>query len=439
MNPFERTFGPSADSIESSDTMDVRSTQAGIVSQQIASHATLDQSIDSSDSKEIAERISSYKERFSSKPEQKRPASKKLVLGQYNDIAPMVCEKTGIVYALLFPAVPGKTLETISPFASYKTCRSLVQEGAAYLARLSNQQLAGIFLTMADHYDLLRTSGAATAASSNALLRTVDKSKLIDALLMIETWINSSNAQWIAKLSLIPTPEIIEKGLNYRFTGWLQSAVDCVYKPDRESYEDAVSLKRTISVPSVAAARKEAAQAKKEFNAWKKGAKDNINTLYTGKVISLKLKTYLTAILDEKTIESASEETINLLALKLSGLNNEDASELAESIKGYWKLFAKKSEADILDEEGFGPSFASQPVGSSLERSTEPKPNHPKHPNNPESSDSSDSIESIESIDSVDSVDSIKNDNPVQVGGRLSFKDRIALLKASKRQENDNV
>lgn len=438
MNPFEKTFGRSSHSIESIDS-GVRSTQAGIVS------AIPDQSIDSSpetkdDSKEIAERISSYKERFNHKPEQKRPASKKIVLGQYNDIAPMVCEKTGIVYALLFPAVPGKTLETISPFASYKTCRSLVQEGAPYLARLSNQQLAGIFLTMADHYDLLRTSGAATAASSNALLRTVDKSKLIDALLMIETWINSSNAQWIAKLSLIPTPEIIEKGLNYRFTGWLQSAVDCVYKPDRESYEDALTIKRTISVPSVAAARKEAAQAKREFNTWKKGAKDNINTLYTSKIISIKLKTYLTAILDEKTIESASEETINLLAMKLSGLNNEDASELAESIKGYWKLFAKKSEADILDDEGFGPSFASQPVGSSLvdsaERSTEPKPNHPK------SSDSSESIESIDSIDppeSAESAESIKNDNPVQVGGRLSFKDRIALLKASKRQENNNV
>lgn len=297
--------------------------------------------------------------------------SKRIMLGKRTDIIPAVCSATGAAFGLLAPSVLNKTVEWDSPFASYDVCRGIVQEGPELLNKQDASILSALFITMASHYGLLRAWPSATGAEKNALLRTAERAQIIDALLFIETCVNNNNAQWLPALSLIPDTQEQTIGLAPRFAGWLKAVSVSFFTPDVRSYEEATAVRRTISVkkaPKTTNVNATQVAAKKAFKEWKKQAKGDIGTLFTSKFISLKLKNYLLSLLSEEALEAADGAFIGLLCAKLNDIPSVLAEQLALQINKFHKSFSVNLDLEALEAEdsGFGPSFASMPIGSTL-------------------------------------------------------------------------
>ena len=385
--------------------------------------------------KDILEKIAAYKsERFNKKGPK---FSRRIVLGAHNDILPLTCEETGIVYAMMMPAVAGKGLSFHSPFSSVKNCRAMAQEGAEYLRRLDAQILSGILITLADNYSLFRFQPSDSGAQKNALLRTVDREVLIDAILLIEDWVNSGNAQWLPKLSLILDARTMQTGLNARIREWLRTVVDAIHTPDTESYESALTVHRTISAPTVSKAKKEAIAVRKEFRSWKKEAKEDISDLFKAKKISFKLKTYLTAVLTEENIAAADAGTIALMAMKLDDIDDASAASLAKDIQ-YFHSKLQNPATDNWDSEEA--SFSSMAPGVYAQEQEPPQRQTISSPSpsssNSSSSNSSSSPSSSPSKDSNSSKDSpspskesTKEDSSTKEEKPLSFTERLLLKK----------
>jgi hypothetical protein len=322
---------------------------------------------------EVLQRISAYK--ATRRPAQNKTFSKRIVLGAQTDILPLTCSESGIVYALMLPAVAGKGLEFNSPFSSYKNCRMMAQEGFSYLSKLDSQILSGILLILADNYSLFRFAPTDSGVQKNALLRTVDRELLIDAIILIENWANTTSCMYWPKLSIILDAHTAELGLSARMREWLKLVVESIYTPDT-SPEESITVKKT---PTVSKAKKELVSVRKDFRDWKREAKQDILLLATENKISQKLKTYLLAVLTEDNIAAADSGTIDLMAQKLTQLGDTVASELADQITYFHSKLAV-STTD-WDEPESQPLFSSQPVGSSLSEQTdkpEDKESEPK-------------------------------------------------------------
>lgn len=312
----------------------------------------------------ILEKIKGYK--WARPQGRKNKLSSRLVLGHHSEIQAAVCEATGIVYGIIMPVIPGGAFLVESPFASYSNCRGMAQKGRDYLNQQSNQILAGILITLAENYSFLSYPLAATGASKNALLRMADKDTLIDAIILIEEWVNTNNSFYLPKLSLSTDADSDMDGklvnMNDRLRRWMSTCVDCIYKPDRRSYEEVTAIKRTISVPTVSKARRakaaEKAQLNKDFKAWKAKAKDDIVDLFKNKIISLKLKTYFLAIIKDLDKGELDPAMIELMGGKLQQLDSPMAKDLGTSLISFQNRFSSEEETEDdleTDFESSGP------------------------------------------------------------------------------------
>ena len=366
---------------------------------------------------EINDRISKRPASLVSYNSKRQKFSKRINLANSNEHVAAVCDYTGAVVAITFPAIPGRVFSYSSPLADLRNARGLAQEGKDYLRKLDVQSTAAVLITLANDYDLFRYQPSDSGAQKNAILRTVAKDILIDSILFIEEFVNSGNYQWLPKLSLILNDEVIQGGIQHRMLEWLKVSLEVVYKPDEEPYEEAMTKgmlesKKYAYKPVTNSATKRAAIAlNKDFRQWKKEAKDIVIGMADSKRISLKLKTMLITLVAEQNLMLADTSMIELICERLTQLDYQPAKTLADNMRMFrLKLqISEPSEFDKPVEDTFG----SQPVGSAIQPINKAEDN--------EFATSSIPVVSI----------------PVSPApATLSFKERIALLKAQQAAAN---
>lgn len=336
-----------------------------------------------------------------------------------------VCDITGAVVAVTFPRIKNKVFSYISPLSILANCRGIAQEGKDYMRRLDTQTVAAIFITLAEHYDLLRSQPSDSGAQKNAILRTVAKDILIDGILMIEDFVHSTNCAFIPKLSIIFTTDIEQNGVQARFQSWASVAMEAIKKPDLEEYD---GRKKRHTIPySVSQTKKATVAFNKEFRAWKTEAKQTILSMYSAKQISPKLKEFLVAVTSNDNLMHADPAAIDLLCVKLNQLNLESAAKLAIKIMSFKsKLDDMNDSSDWLDEME---SFSAQKVGSSLEQPKAKAVSSP-NPSANESANPSDSTDFPAINDSADSTNETAHAAP----SGMSFIERLKAKKAAEKQ-----
>lgn len=375
---------------------------------------------------EILERIKAYKAQMLRSKAQKK-LSNRVVLGAHHDIQALVCAKTGAAYGLLMPSIKGFAMEFDSPFASYKNCRGLAQQGAGFLRMQNAQILAAILITLAENYNLLSYRPTDTGAQKNAVLRMAERDTMIDAILLLESWVNTGNCSYLPRLSLLLDAE--PNNMEHRMRGWLSSCVDAIYKPDRTSYEEAVTIKRSIEVKTTAAAARAKLALKKEYRAWKKMAKEHINSLFSQKFVSLKLKTYFLAMIQDEAILGIDPAVIDIMGNRLQQMNSPMANVLGMNLLSFHRKLTEAESEDVYDNPQL---FASQPLGSSLEESKEETEDDAFEPLN------SDNIvakpSALQNNPQNNPQNSLQKEN-LAIEKPLSFTERLLLKKAQQKLE----
>lgn len=364
----------------------------------------------SSASEDTINRISTRKAAHFKPSSSKQRFSKRINLSASHEHIAAVCDYTGAVVAITFPAIPGKVFSYSSPLADLRNARGLAQEGTSYLRKLDIQTVAAILITLADDYLLFRYQPSDSGAQKNAILRTVAKDILIDAIIFIEDFINSNNCGWVPKLSLILSNEIMQSGVQHRMSEWLKVSLDAVHKPDTESYEEATAVRRTISKPASTASTKRAEVAlQKDFRQWKRDSKEIIISLAASSTISAKLKGFLLTLISDQNLMLADSSMIELICEKLRQIEDSRAVILSNNIIAY-----RVKLASVEDNEFDAPTkdtFASKPVGSAIQ----PLPE-------------------VEDNEFAPALAAPTISVPaVSEAPKLSFKERIALIKAQQQ------
>lgn len=388
---------------------------------------------------EILERIKAYKAQPLRSKAQKK-LSNRVVLGAHHDIQALVCAKTGAAYGLLMPSIKGFALEFDSPFASYENCRGLAQQGAGFLRMQNAQILAAILITLAENYNLLSYRPSDSGAQKNAVLRMAERDTMIDAILLLESWVNTGNCSYLPRLSLLLDAE--PNNMEHRMRGWLSSCVDAIYKPDRTSYEEAITVKRSIEVKTTAAAARAKLALKKEYKAWKKMAKEHINSLFSQKLVSLKLKTYFLAMIQDEAILEVDPNVIDIMGNRLQQMDSPMANALGMNLLSFHRQLTEAESEDVYDNPRL---FASQPLGSSLETEKEEAEDDAFEPlssdnivakpsalqNNPQNGQSNDPQNSLQKENPT--VGNSVAEKPAEKP--LSFTERLLLKKAQQKLE----
>lgn len=277
----------------------------------------------------------------------KERVSRRILLAQHNQSIHIVCPKTGIVSLLNIPTIPHSVLEWTSPLASLANCRGIVQQGADYLSLLDSQVLAGLLITIADSYALLKYQPADTGAQKNAILRTAGKDTLINALLLVEDFINSTNFLSLPCLSLIFDAAIEQGGISARMTEWLRLIAGAIMtrkfriteETEQDTFYREIPKKQItpeyVKKPSPKAVVKEAKAfnsvltEQKELKADIKIAKSALKTLLASSTLSTKLSGMLKSIFSEEALIAMDSSMRSLVATKLADMNLEAATILS--------------------------------------------------------------------------------------------------------------
>ena len=329
----------------------------------------------------LAKHITSNASSNQANNKNKQKFSKRLSISANHEVIPVLCELTGVVTALMVPAIPiGKAnpqgkgnyndpivLTYISPYGIYENARTFAQAGAKYLKQLDTQILAAIAITLADNYELFVYSPTDSGVQKNAVLRTVDKDTLIDSIILVEEMINTGNYSFLPKLSIRIDSEIVQDGIAVRMRNWLKLVVERIYEPDTQTYDEAMTLNKLDNKPTIAKARREKLALHKEFREFKAEAKLSINALYKEQKISGKLKLFLTTVITGQNISTAAPEMIALLCKKLYDINTGEAMELSDNIDYFYN---KLQDEDNEFDQPMEVKFANLPTGKYIDDSS---------------------------------------------------------------------
>lgn len=334
MNPFERIFSPTAANYTAPDTAPNDSVKA-----------TEYTDIDKRRMAATQQHILGNKSKMMPYSATKQKFSKRINITADANTMAAVCDITGAVVAITFPRIPHKVFSYTSPLSIVSNCRGLAQEGKEYLRKLDTQTLAAIFITLSEDYDLLRSQPSDTGAQKNAILRTIAKDILIDGILMVEDFVHSSNAQFIPKLSIIFSEEVMQNGVQNRFQQWLLVCMEAIRKPDLRTYEEATKQRKPRNTQTVTYAKKQTLQFMKDYRNWQRDAKTLIHSMKTKQQISIKLHDYLIAVVSGTNLQNANVAMVDLLCNKLHQLNLHDATVLANKLNRYKIEFDDMAES----------------------------------------------------------------------------------------------
>ena len=328
------------------------------------------QSIIIGDKKHVAV-VTSYKARNIANNAQKQRVHRSLQLAKHTIYATVVCEETGIVSLLEIPAIQGFALTYNHPLSDLGNSRGLAQQGKDYLRKLDMQVLAGILIVLAADYSLFCYQPSDSGAQKNAILRTVQKDTLINAILTVEDMIHSSNHSYLPKLSLILDTRVEQGGIENRMQAWLKLIVEAIYKPDTETWDENETAQRNLKIRNKEASKErmhEESILRKEQKILKddlKSALCLIKDLFKAEQISGKMRIFLGGVFQEFQLLTMEEGARALLANKLSDIDSSDAFKLLEILNKERKgLVAKNTPMD---------DFFSDCITGSASDKTEPK------------------------------------------------------------------
>jgi hypothetical protein len=312
--------------------------------------------------------------------------SRRLLLTERASHLTCVCEKTGIVSLLQVPAIPGYALSYTHPLSINVNARGLAQKGREYLQKLDTQTLAGILITLADHYSLFQYKESESGAQKNALLRTAGKENLLNGIITIERFVHSSNQKFLPRLSLVFDTLFDYTNVESRLLNYLKTLVDAIIKPDTSELDLSVKkIGKPVYIKDVEKeqrrvsllARSELAMAKKEYAQDKKTAKILLNTLCTEEKISVKMKAFLLSLFSDDAIIVMDESSRSAIAGHEKVKNNEhlapiaaiilkDRSKLTMDIAEMEELIETRKQEEIKEE-----IFSDVKYGSDTEDDTD--------------------------------------------------------------------
>lgn len=308
--------------------------------------------IDIGDKKHVAT-IMAYKARKIALHAKKQRVLRSLQLAKHTEFATVVCHETGIVSILEIPAIPGFALTCAHPLAELSNARGIAQQGISYLNKLDMQVLSGILLVLAADYSLFNYQPSDSGAQKNAILRTVQKTTTINAILTIEDMIHSGNHSYLPKLSLIMDTEIAQGGIEDRMQGWLKLVVEAIYKPDTEVWDENETVQRQIKTHNKMQEKERTgreSKLRKEQKIIKEDCKTAITLikdLFRQELINSKLRLFLGGVFQEFQLITMDPGARLMLAGKLSAINNSASKALSEILnKSRGDLVAKNAPMD---------------------------------------------------------------------------------------------
>ena len=324
-----------------------------IVSHEIESkrHSKLEAS--DSPCKENIKIVHSYKARTLAKNTQKQRVSRELKIAKTLELLSVSCPDTGICSFLSVPAIPGITLIYNHPLSDLPNSRGMARQDTKYLLSLDSSILAGILIVLASDYNLFIYQPADSGAQKNAILRTVQKITLVNAIKIVEDMIHSGNHFYIPKLSLIFDTELENGGFENRMQAWLKLVVDSIYQPDTTVYDENLTVKDQTKkfYKAIDEGKKlESITLRKNEKKLKEDCKSAlamIKQLFKEDKISSRLRIALGGIFQEFQLLTMEEGARRLLTTKLTDLNDTRATTLASILNAdRGDLVAKNSPAD---------------------------------------------------------------------------------------------
>lgn len=375
-------------------------------------------------------------QRLSSQQAQKY--SKTIRMVKRTDAIECVCDITGIVSILEIPRIPSVVLSYSHPLSILENARGIAMQGKDYLNKLEVQILSGILIVLAEDYDLFRYSPIYNGAQKNALLRTVSKDILIDAILFIENYVNSNNSRFFPALSFLLDSDNLQlqNAMQARISEWLKACAERFYKPDTREYDEAVAVKKSIKPKRLSAVNRENAKIRKEFKVWVKATKPAIIKLHQASKISIKLKTFLLALLDENNLKTVDPTMFSLILQKLNQTEIEVATSIALAMDSHRDKLLSIDEGVSLDEEV--ESFSEMPVGTYIEPKAEGHAHSlPTEDSTPSEESDSTTDSSEDSTDQVEepatSVEEVQANTSEILSKPMSFLEKIKALRAAQK------
>lgn len=312
---------------------------------------------------DTSKRIGNRKAHNIAKTAQKLRVSRRLLISKRAEYQTCVCDVTGIVSSINIPLIPVAPTKSAAhrmvliykhPLANVANARGLASLGLDYLRQLDTQVLAGILIVLADEYNMFAYQPSDSGAQKNAILRTIGKDVLIDAVLLIESIIHSANHRFLPRMSLLADSDLQDGAMAARCSEWLKLVADAVYSSAQREDEDDYyasapdkhfkpSSMRVIKKVSTSESKEAKAKAwaatnarwaaQREFKADKLSAKKLIAAMVSSNVISLKLAALIKAVITDDTLLTMDEAMRAMIVMKLDDLHNDDASGLSALIR----------------------------------------------------------------------------------------------------------
>lgn len=296
---------------------------------------------------------------------------RKLAIQKLQRTASVTCLKTGVTSTIDLPYIPGFTLVAEHPLSILYNARGLAQRGRSYLAQLDSVVLAGIFITLATEYELLSTGSQWLAHEANATLRTAGKPALIEAILLVETWIHSKNYIYLPRLSLLTQNDDTQFTVAARVVNWLKLLHDAITRPDTVSYDANAKPEKVVfqSVQKISVVNRQAAKAltlaRREFATDKKILKELAPTL---KSASAKLRNYLLTLSTGTLLLTADSGVLILLRSRVADCTETEAAAKIVSIleKEYELLRKELGSDDPFSDDDTDSNEANEPLLTSM-------------------------------------------------------------------------
>ena len=320
---------------------------------------------DSLESATVMDRIATAPGKFNRNSAQAAKISRKIELARQWTKQSVVCELTGVVILLEIPRIPGSNvLVYTSPLSIVENARGIAQQNWKYLSSLDTQILAAVLITLADDYSLFRYAPTFSGAEKNALLRSCNKQEIINAIQVIETFVNSNNVVYLPQLSFLTDADSNQSTFENNLHCWNKLVVDAIRKPDLVEYDSDATLSTPMSTMSeiikrdrleLSAKSKEEAQKQRDsresdrkFKADMKLALAYTKELRKAGIISAKQKDILSHLCDPMAFATIPATTIRTICTKLELIESEEGKTTLANLS---KLLLRNVESQIEDNE----------------------------------------------------------------------------------------
>jgi hypothetical protein len=255
----------------------------------------------------------------------------------------------------MIPAINGRCLSYRHPLSAFQPAKEIAEEGIAYLSKLNLEILAGIWLTIYRHYELVAPCKM-SAIEQNKLLQSAGYEQLIQAI-RVGLQITHDNKDLLPAFSLDWATHKDAASLTSSLYSFTRTVRDIVAPP---AYVP--SNQDTIQVSSIKLTKGELKRTKAgkltlsdverefeaEFQAGKRKAKDLLNSSEVVSLIDAPFLAFLKQLIAGRNLIAINEGLRGKIYDRLSQIGNTQIDILAEIIKAShnpYDIFASVDDA----------------------------------------------------------------------------------------------